>query len=840
MKHTIIFLLFIIINNIAFAQRPTEGRRDGGDAPKIGAITGSVIDAATKQPVEFASVQIVRARDSSIVGGALTDKMGKFSVEQLPFGKFQVKIDFVGYKQYTRTELVLVKPPDNIRTDLGEISIGASQNSLDAVVVTAERAQFVNTLDKKVFTVGKDIVNLGASASELLNNVPSVTVDIDGGVALRGNANVTILVDGKQSALMGSNKADILRQLPANSIESIEVITSPSAKYDPEGVSGIINIVLKKDKQRGFNGQVQLGIGTNAKYNGSISLNYRTPKYNLFGNYGYRNDRRYFNGAFQRDIFEPTATNLRFADNNISDGIAKNLSHNVRVGMDIYLNKTNTLGWSAGANTGARLRDELTQYNNYNGERQLYNYTERTNVQNNLNTSYDANVNYKKQFAKPKQDLTADVTYSQNISDESGNFTPRITLVRGVPANIQNEEKQFILTDFRILTVQTDYTHPFSDGGKLEAGAKVTNRNINTDLKFYFGDILSNRTNSFNYDEKIGAAYATYTNTLPFFNKIGYQVGLRNEYTMVKGTLANSSIDPFTNQYFGLFPSGNLGYHLTENSELRASFSRRIRRPSQEEVNPFPDYDSPVVLRKGNPALSPEFTNAYELSYLKNWKKHSLSLTAYFRRTENQIQRLISIDTVQQITNVTFTNNKYRDNYGLEAIAKNEILKWWTLTSTLNAYQSQVNTSAASGNISNSGFAYSARVQSNMTLPAALTLQLTGNYNSPFILPQGYFIGMNSLDIGIKKDFMKGLLNVALSVSDVFDTQRFEVHTRGYNFDAQLVPNSYFTQDALRKRETRVVTLNATYRFGNMKAENRTRRRAQEGEGGGGMDGGGM
>jgi iron complex outermembrane recepter protein len=848
------FLSFFIISNYAFAQRPEGGRGGQGEQSPIGIVSGSVLDKTTKQGVEYASVTLVRARNGQIAAGGLTDAKGKFVIEQVPFGKFVLRVNFIGYQNFEKTDTIIVRPPNNIAVDAGEIVISNSTVALSEATVTAERAQFMNTIDKKVFVVGKDIISTGGSASDVLQNVPSVSVDLDGNVALRGSGNITILIDGKPSALMGTSKADVLRQLPSNNIESIELITNPSAKYDPEGVSGIINIVLKKNKQKGFNGSVAGGIGTGDKYNAALSLNYRTPKFNIFSNYGFRNDHRWGKGLLERhstrtfsDAFtlsqnanKPLILNDSLGSENNSTTI--NIGHNARAGVDFYLNKTNTLGVAAGFNLGEKAQNEQNEYKEYRQSGELTNRYARSNINASQTFAYDGNINFKHQFAKPKQELTADVSYSNNDSRSIGNFGDNTSFIDSVYYNkivpydtatnhaYFGDKLQNTGTKNDVLTVQADYTEFLKNGARLETGYKATKRSIETDLK-YFNSATENaaflntgRSNNFVYNELINAVYATYANS--FKEKWGYQAGLRLEQTDIAGNLKTTN-KTFNSGYFSAFPSGNISYKATKTDELRLSFSRRIRRPNNEEVNPFPDYENITVLRFGNPALKPEYTNAYELAYLKNWKKHSVSTTGYFRATENQIQRYPTLK--DGVTQVAFINLDFRNNYGVEAIVKNEFTKWWNATTTLNTFYTELNTGSTNGNVARAGWGFSGRLQSNMILPKSFTVQITGNYNAPFVMPGGKFIGMQGADIGIRKDFLGGLLNTSLSLSDVFDTQRFEV----------FIDNKTFGQHALRKRETRILTLGATLRFGNMKADSKRPRREERNEqmpeGGGGF-----
>jgi iron complex outermembrane recepter protein len=846
------FLAFFITTNTAFAQRP-EGGRGGnqGEQTPIGTVNGIVTDKNTKLPVEYATVTLIRARNGQIAAGGVTDAKGKFLIEQVPFGKFILKVNFIGYQNFENKDTVFIKPP-NIAFFIGEIALTSSAAALSEVTVTAEKAQFVNTIDKKVYNVGKDIISTGGSASDVLQNVPSVSVDIDGNVALRGSGNVTILIDGKPSALMGTSKADVLRQLPSNNIESIELITNPSAKYDPEGVSGIINIVLKKNKQKGFNGSVAAGIGTGDKYNAALSLNYRTPKFNIFTNYGFRNDHRWGKGLLERQGTRRFTDAITLAQNGnkpliLNDSLQStntsatvNISNNARAGIDFYLNKTNTLGLAVCMNAGEKAQDEQNVYAELRENNRITNLYSRSNINASTSFAYDGNLNFKHQFAKPKQELTADVSYSNNKNISIGNFVDKTSFIDSfyydsiVPFDTASNhayfgsklQKNTTLND--ILTAQADYTDFLKNGARLEMGYKGTKRSIETDLKYYNSSsedasfLNTGRTNNFVYNELINAVYGTYTNS--FKEKWGYQAGLRLEQTDFSGVLKTTN-NSFGKGYFAAFPSGNISYKANKTNELRLSFSRRIRRPNNEEVNPFPDYENLTVLRYGNPDLKPEYTNAYELGYVKSWAKHSASLTGYFRATENQIQRFPTL--INGVTNVLFINLDFRNNYGVEAIVKNEFAKWWNATTTLNTFYTELNTGSTNGNIARAGWGFSGRLQSNMVLPKSFTLQITGNYNSPFVMPGGRFLGMQGADIGIRKDFLGGLLNTSLSLSDVFDTQRFEVY----------IDNPTFSQHALRKRETRILTLGATLRFGNMKPDSKRPRREerteQQQEGGG-------
>ena len=836
-------LFFLSVLNTAFAQAPQGIQNAGGAGPRppIGTLTGRVVDGSTKQPLEFATVTLYRAKDSSIVTGAATDAKGGFAVADIPAGMYRAKIEFIGYKPTWRDKLLFT--PANPRTDLGDLTLASAAETLDAVTVTAEKAVFQNSIDKKVFNVDKNLIGQGGSATDILQNVPSVSVDIDGNVELRGSGNVRVLIDGKPSALTGASRADVLRQLPASSIESIELITNPSAKYDPEGMAGIINIVLKKIRAAGLNGTVTAGVGSVLnKYNASTSMNYRKGNINIFASYAYRHDDRTQGGYLQRYApYTDTAYPAHHLYNYLqsADGRQFGNSHLAKAGIDWNVSPKTTLGVAGTLGTNGGIEDELLTVTGRDSSDALHRIYKNTRLEGRYTLNYDANLNFRHVFA-PKRELTADATYSAanstNLLDSyHRDYDPTTeNLDPYYHAHLDRNQQQ--LNNY-VLTAQADYTHAISEtAGKFETGYRYTNRSIDnnnvysvrTDGNDAF-TVDKSRSADFVYTEQINAVYGTYTNS---WGRFGVQPGLRLEQTSTLGTVTGVQDSTFRQHYYSVFPSLNVTYKPTLQQEFRVSYSRRINRPGMEQLNPIGDFSDALTRRVGNPALLPEYVNSYELGYAHNWEKHSLTAALYYREITNQINRYAYFDPTTGITYNTNANTGSRRNYGAELIGRTELAKWWTLTGNVNAYQSDINTGTANGTTStanSSGFTWNARLLSNMTLPADFQLQISGNYSAPSILPQGTFYGFSSADFGIRKRLMKGKGSLALNVSDVFNTAHFEGHLH----------DTGFSQVFYRKRETRIATLSFSYTFGNGKAEAR-RRRSGDQDSPRGDDGGGL
>ena len=826
-KKAILLLFSILYFTIGFSQndRPDFKGGAGGEMPTPGKIKGIIVDKSKGVPVEFATIALFKRKDSTLVTGAVANAKGEFLLENLPFGRFFMKINFIGYKEIV-IDTIKIKP-SLLEVNLGKFKLPVSSEDLNEVEVSTDRGSMQLSIDKKVFNVTKDIINNSGSATDVLQKIPSVSVDIDGNISLRGSGNVTVLVDGKPSGITGSSRQAILSQIPASSIESVEVITNPSAKYDPDGMSGIINIVLKKNKANGFNGSVSASVGTFDKYNGSMNLSYRNKYVNAYVNYGYRSDHRTGSGYSNRQNILSDTT---FYVNNSSASVKRSESHNAKAGLDFYINDKNTIGVSVMYGSGRENNFGSTYYNEYDNLQNLSGDYYRDVPEINHNNNLDYNLNYRKTFSKPKQELTMDATYSDAASDETQNYNERDYSLKFAPLN-SIPLRQITYNNGRngIFTGQLDYTQPLKKGGKFETGYKITNRSIDNDYvskSFNYGsdnfmpDLAIN--NNFKYTEQIHAAYGTFSSSIKNF---GYQLGLRAEEVMTDSKLITTG-EEYKKDYFSLFPSVHLSQKLKKEQEVQVSYSRRINRPNVRSLNPFKDYEDPYNVRYGNPYLKPEYINSYELSYIKYWEKSVLTATAYYRQTNGIVQRIKTIGD-STISYTTFVNLNSSTSYGLELIDKSDLFKWWNITASFNFFQNIINGKNIDADLQNNNISYTAKLLSNMKVWKTMDIQFSANYNGPTATAQGIVKPIFTMDIGLKKDFLKNKLSIGLGVTDLTNARKMSITASG----------SDFIMSMERRRESRVATLTVTYRFGKMTDSGKKGRGAKPDNGG--MDSGG-
>lgn len=786
-------------------------------------LTGKVLDSDTKKPIEFAAVAIKSLTDSSVITGGITDADGAFLITMHTEGTYLLESNFVGYHVVAKEITVQGKT-----TDAGTILMTVSAANLDDVVITAEKTFFQNSIDKKVYNLEKDIVGSSGTATEALSNIPSVTVDIDGNVALRGNTNVTIFIDGKPSGLMGSSIVAILDQIPASSIESIEVITNPSARYDAEGSAGILNIILKKNKQLGLNGNVIAGINTYPGYDGSATLNYRNNKWNLFGSYSYMNMNRDGESQVYRETFyedssfylDQTGSN----DNNM-------INSSVRGGFDYYINDNNTISLSGNFGTHNRKGSDLTHYDFKNSEQVITSKSERTNATRGDNSNYSVVLNYKKLFSNPQHTLTMEGFLSKGSGIDLNEYYERITDALNVPLGLPIRQNIDYDELDQNINAQADYVHPFENGNKFETGVKFTRRyndndqyaeNFDNGLNEWIeNDSISNR---FIYDENVLAAYGIWNSSI---KKFGYQVGLRAEQTYVFTELVTTE-EQFKNDYFKLFPSVHLRYQFSEGSEIYGSYSRRMNRPRSWFLNPFPDYSDPYSYRKGNPFLLPENENSYELGYLLTWQKQSLSAAVFFKDTRDEISSYTQVDSAG-VSVTTFVNYDFEKEYGLEIVSRNEFTKWFSMTSSFTLGQVFVSAQSTMEGLSNNQMNYHIRLMPTFKLFKQTSLQATFSYWTPWAMVQGKMDPFVYMDAGIRSDFFDNRLSVNLSASDIFNTREFSGYSEGENF----------YQEFYRKRISQALTLKVTYKFGQQDSRRKNNGRMDmDGEGDGGFEGG--
>lgn len=815
-------LCFAFLHNTAFAQ-------PSGAGGMTGTVSGRVVDANSKNPIEFATITLISARDSSIATGGISDQNGRFLIDDVKMGAYQVHISFIGF-EITKRGPIRLNPRDGIKVDLGEVQLLPMVNALEAAEVVEKREFMELMMDKRVFNVGENLGVTGGNATDVLETLPSIEVDADGAVSLRGSQNVTILIDGKPSSLTGASRQAILEQLPAASIDRIEVITNPSAKYDADGMTGIINIVLKKNKLSGFNGNVSISAATGDQYNGSLGLNYRTKKANVFANYAYRYSDTFSRSTTDRTTFFPGPDLVLDQD---EDGFNIRQSHNVNLGTDFYLNPSNTLSVGARLNFGGSTGEELLYNDQFYDDGAPLRYYTREGFDDSQNFGYDLTAGWRADFTGRDHFLTADLQYGNALSDNNTDIINTDFDALGLPMDGLTAFERNRSEDLNeTLTIQTDYSRPLhGEKGKIETGYKTIVRNIDTG---FFGESLDNETNifspqvdrnnDFRYSEAIHAVYASYGRKI---KKFSLQGGLRAEQVYTRSELLTTD-ERFRNDYFSLFPSAYATYAVSDKSDLSLSYSRRISRPGTRQLNPFPNYTNELNIFNGNPFLLPEYIHAMEAGYNLRRKRTTWLASVYLQDMSNVISRFNRVDT-NGVNFGTWENIADVQSLGIELIANTEILPWWNINLSGNGYRKQNNGSNLEGQLRNTALSWSLRAMSSMKFKNGYNIQISGFYRAPEQFIQGDFSGFSFIDVSVKKSVFKNKGSITLNLRDAFDTREF-------NFD---LVGPTFTQARYRKRESRNLFVTFSYNFGKLES-GRDRRKGRSGGGEGGFEGGGM
>lgn len=764
-----ILLAFIFICYNGLAQ---QGRRgSGGNKPAL-SIQGRVVDNDTGQGLEFATISIYTQQDSSIVTGGITDIDGKFLIESRP-GSLYALVEFISYTTKTIPNIILNPRAGNL--DLGEISLVADAEMLDEVEVVAEKSSTQFSLDKKVFNVGKDLSRSGGTAIDVLENVPSVSVDIEGGVSLRGSENVRILVDGKPSGLVGLGDAGGLRSFPANMIERIEVITNPSARYEAEGMGGIINIVLKKTEKQGFNGSIDVTAGLPLTTGLAFNLNYRKEKFNWFLNYGLRYNRNPGFGMTENRLTD--GDTIQFS-NQRRDHIRGGLNNSIRFGADYYFTDNDILTTALNYRRGdeaneVRLKYEDRTILNSTGEILDTELTRRFDDEIEKENKLEYSLTYKKKYKKDHEWVT-DFRYQDNREVESSDLSEAYFDLNEVPlGKLDLLQRSANAEGERVTIIQSDYTWPITKDSRLEVGARASLRIIENDylVEEFEADkevwnALAGLSNNFIYDEKIYAAYLIYGNKIGQFS---YQIGLRGEYTDVMTELKQTNeLNP--RSYPGLFPSAHINYAFTEKVQAQLSYSRRISRPRFWDLNPFFTFSDARNFFSGNPDLDPEYTNAYEASLISYMENGSISSSLYYRRSTDVIRRTIVIDSTDSVIRTIRRpeNLDTRDDIGIE-ISGNYRIKKLNFNANLNFFRAITNDERIGDADTYSWFG---KLTANMKLTESMDAQLSFNYRGAEDYPQGSRSPIAFMDLGWSKDLLKNKATLTISVRDLANSRK--------------------------------------------------------------------
>jgi len=810
--YTILLVLTLFIIDI---------KANDDNPPAYGSITGVVIDAISKEPLPYVNV-VVRNSGDSILTGGITDDKGNFDIKAVPEGVSKVEIQYIGYEKVTR-EIDVSRA--NSKLNLSTIDLSESSLELDEVVVRGELSSVTQKIDRKVINVGKDLTSTGTTASELLNNVQSVSVNSQTGqISLRGNENVKILVDGRPTNV---SAAQLLQQIPSSSIKSIELITNPSAKYSPEGMSGIINIVLYKNATLGLNGSVNGGVtvGQNVRYNGSLDMNYRKGKVNLFANYGGNHGNSESGGNMWRT---DNSSHSLFA----TEGV--NTSHLLKLGADLYLNEANTLSI-------------YTTQNLYNGstlgstEIRFEDVLESDNLKdiNKDNQTGNYNLNFKHDFDKAGHNIEFEGSYAQTDKHDNGTYTQFLD-----PEDLTSNYQDQVYNDVSSSIMNLDYTNPLTENIKLEVGLETrmrdTRNQYGTDQHGYAYDENGNvipdgdggyqtaplGNSAFTYDRNIFSAYTNYGHQ---FGKLSMQLGVRLEQYNVKAQFnQEETTESYTDDIFSVYPSAFFTYVPGEKNQFQLSYSRRVDRPGINQVNPIrTDWSSPLLVFVGNPELRPQFTNSYELNYSRRLKKGSISAGVFYRRITDNIIRYANTDPLDENrVEVTYANAEGEDRYGVELSGMYKPTKWWSFNASADVY-SQLMTGFAFGeHVEVSSVSSNVRMNNTFNVTENLSFQIFGMYRGANEIIQWKVKPMWMVNSGVSYKVFNKKGTISLRVNDIFNSMRFAFES-----------TNFYPSHGGFHWESRTAYVGYSHMFGQGDSKARKRRKRDSGDlsGGGGF-----
>ena len=811
-KNKMFIVSFLLIALNSWGQRPMGGN-------KIGVLSGTIIDSLTKKPLEYTSVKVYTQADSSFVMGIYTDVNGEFLLYQIPAGKYFVKITLLNYQsKWIRNISITNEKPDRV---LGAIKL-ASENAteLEVAKVSTNKKILETSFDKKVYNISEDLTARNGSVNDVLNNIPSVEVDQDGKISLRGDGNVTILIDGRPSVMTGNSAKSFLDALPANMVERIELVTNPSAKYDPDGTSGIINIVLKKNKLRGVNGNINVSGATGNILNGSTSLSMRNSKMNVYGTYSYRHYEGERNNFGELNRYINADSLFRLNQNRL--GTDYNVGHTLKFGSDFYLKDRNILGFNITGSIGDRNREGDLMNKQLNSLGVILSQWNRISYDPSKQKNMDVNLNYKYDFKEDKGSLSFDATQSFGLDTTGGRYD-QINIISKDTTNQQLANME----NNRVSSVMLDYVRVLPKSIRIEVGAKTIIRNSlinsNSETKDSLGIFLDDKLSTFtySYDEQI---YSSYGNFAQHIGKFKYQGGVRVERSFQTPNLISQN-QVFAKNYFNIFPSAFLTYAVIKDLDLTLNYSRRINRASSENLNPFTSYADPYNLRKGNPELSPEFIDSYEFGVGYTKKKFSINGSVYYKDSKSVIQRY-RMFYPNGYAAVTYINIDRSQSFGTELILTYRPLVWFKNVLSFNGNQIKYSDSKIL-QTPTTGFNWSIKYIGSIDFwKKTASLQINGKYNAPIITPQGKVQPRASLDISGEKNMKEGKWTIGFKVSDVFNTQEFRIYAE--EDEPRVVQTSTF------KQTTRRFYLNLAYKFGKMEVSKKGK--ISNENGGGGLD----
>ena len=823
-----IFILFLFTSISGIAQR-------GQGQITQYTVSGKVTDEAGT-PLEYATISFQSTRNPDKLTGGITNVDGTFSIE-VSRGSYNINIEFISFKPKNFINRQITSD-----IDLGTIVLGMAAGELNEVVVTAETTQVEVRLDKKIYNIGKDLTTAGGTVADALNNVPSVSVDIEGGISLRGNENVRILINGKPSAMAGFGNTDILSQLPAEAIERVEVITSPSARYDAEGTAGILNIILKKEKTLGFNGSVSARVGDPDMAGLSANINYRTDKFNIFTTTGFRyfdapgnanSNTRYF--EYTNDDGDLVTPNFeRIIEDRKFDRLNRNF--NTSLGFEYYLTEQSSLT-ATGFYRYGEDEDLTTNVNNNFNNEVLELKSLRTEEEIEEDNSFQLALNYINKFDKSGHQLTADFQYEKDKETQTGDINELIEFNNTGKEPFYPMEKTLTEETQHEYLIQTDYVLPIGKDAQFEAGYRGNFEEEVTDYSLLLEDEntgnleLSPLSNVFTYTENVNSLYSQYGNK---FGDFSFLLGLRLENTQLKGKIESEMTETelqeefgipidtdFDNNYLGLFPTVNLIYELGEQENITLGYNRRINRPRGWFINPFPSRASRTNIFQGNPNLSPAYSNAFDLGYLKRWKKITLTSSVYYQHETDSFERVEQSTTTQdsiQLVRTIPINLASNKRIGAEAGILYNPAKWLRLNGSFNFFQFDTEGDYNGVDYSAKNTSWFGRFSSKVSLPAKIDWQTNAFYRGAWEGAQSENNGILSVSMALSKELFNENATLTLNVRDLFNSRKRESFTT----------TEFFERDSEFQWRQRSITLSLTYMF-NQQERDRERGRRSEG-----------
>jgi outer membrane receptor protein involved in Fe transport len=811
-KLTPIFtFLLVLISSLSYGQEKPS-------SSKI-ILTGNIVESNSKKPLEYATITLKNTSNPKLIFGGITDNKGDFSIEATA-GTYDIVFEFISFKSFTISQKKLTS---NI--NFGKISLEEDFTQLNEVVVRSEKTTVEIKLDKKVYNVGKDLMVKGGTVSDVLDNIPSVTVDVEGNIALRGNENVRVLIEGRPSNAI--NVSEALRLIPADAIDKVEVITNPSARYEAEGGGGIINIILKKGKNQGINGTFIGNVGDPKNNSLNGTLNYKTKEFNLFTTQGY-SDRNNPGNALvnSRYLNDDNSTRDFMNENRTNERLSK--AYNGSFGMDWFLDKS--LTWTNIVNFRRSVGDNTDNvFQNYYDQDFVYDYTRnRINREDSKSKNIEYTTNFTKKFKKEGHKLTVDGSFSANIDRNTALISDKATntTAETLDETTNNQDQSRNL-------IQTDYVLPLAKGSQFEAGYRGDFLTITTDFSVINNGIpVPEFTNVLEYKEKVNALYVNYGFKV---KKFSFLFGTRWEDSNIEvNQLATNDFN--TKRYNNFFPSAFLTYEFSNQTSASISYSKRLQRPRGRLLNPFNSLSSNVNIFVGNPDLNPSFTDAIDLSYLKKWDKLTFSTSIYGNRTTDAIQyvRRESGDFQNGVPIILSSPINLATEYrgGFEFTLNYSPYKWWKLNSNFNFFYVETdgdfnyidfNGNPVSQNFDNSATSWFTRLTSKITLPYKIDWQTNATYNGSQRNAQGRSLGIFSMNLAFSKDVLKDKGTIALNVSDVFNSRKRIMET--------YIPGLVESYGEMQWR-VRQINLSFTYRFNIQKNEREKPRKSLQEDGG--------